>query len=549
METKTVKLDQTELRLGRVTVLLGANGAGKSSLLRKARDRVTEIVPRGKALYVEGGRAITLQKSLQLTVQNVNQYQDYTHAKQTYENKLQTGLSARVYDALMMLERKELALKADHSDAVQRWHVAGEVGACPRRDIPPLEKLSSQFHELFPKLTVRYDATSKRLYARKGDAEYSIVSLSDGEKQVFSILADFVELGRDYGFVVVDEPELNLHPELAERLWNLIEAEYPETVFLYATHSLGFAMRPGVSQVVILGEEGESTVSIDSAEDFSRVELHDFLGSIPGIIAAKRVVVTEGNDKSFDALFYRWLLGDDQVEIMPAGGCDQVINVCRRDGIWSKIARTVSLVGVVDRDFGKNPISEYVVLPFREAESYLAIPALAVLADSKLGITETRLTHDAVVNTIMKALKDEYQLICASVVAARCGIRLGVSITRAVLRECASTEDLMCQLRQSSQAELAKAAAALGDDAIERTIRETAAELDRIRKELDWASALAFVDGKRIANDIAHLMGVRNSIDLMRSVSSNLASSSTLETTWLISEFARRLVGTAPLTS
>jgi len=197
----------------------------------------------------------------------------------------------------MVLERKELAIKARHSDAVDKWITGGQEGPCPAREQPPLERLFGLFTEIFPRLHIEYDPNAKSISVRKGDATYPISNMSDGEKQSFSILADFVELGDDYGLIVVDEPELNLHPELAERIWNLIESEFPDKVYYYATHRLSFAMRQQVEKIIVLSDDPDNVTEIDDVFDISTIELFEFLGSIPGIIAAECVVVTEGREK------------------------------------------------------------------------------------------------------------------------------------------------------------------------------------------------------------------------------------------------------------
>lgn len=491
-------------------------------MLREALQKVQAICPGKKAVYIEGGRAISLQNTLQLTNRNFNQYQDYTRARNTYEGKRQAKLSDRVHDALMVLERKELAIKAAHSDEVEAWNANGQNGQCPVREVPPLERLFELFHEIFPRLQIAYDPNAKTINVRKGPSEYSISEMSDGEKQSFSILADFVELGDEYKFIVVDEPELNLHPELAERIWSLIESEFTDRVYCYATHSLSFAMRPQVERVVVLSDDPENITEIEDLSDFSKVELAEFLGSIPGIISAENVVVTEGEEKSFDSVFYRWVLGDDQIEVMPAGDCERVINICKRDGIWSKIAPKVSLTGVVDRDFRCGQGATETILKYREAESYLAIPALAVAIDRHLNIQENRLTEEVVVERIIAHLNKERYLIYANVVASNCGIRLGVSVSRAMQRGCGDTETLIAQLKVSSQKELARATANMGDKAIERVVLKMEGEIDSIIRAKDWSKALLYIDGKGIGNGIAKSVGVGNALELMRSVAANM---------------------------
>ena len=62
---------------------------------------------------------------------------------------------------------------------------------------------------------------------------------------------------------MVDEPELNLHPELAERLWTLLESEYDDKRFLYATHSIQFALRPNVEALYVLSQDPSRIQRID----------------------------------------------------------------------------------------------------------------------------------------------------------------------------------------------------------------------------------------------------------------------------------------------
>jgi len=522
MEFTSSRHGNAIIPIAKITVFLGANGAGKSSVLNEAKQHVETICPGKKAVYIEGGRTISLKNTLQLTRQNVDKYQDFTRAKTTYEQKRQTNLSDRVYDALMMLERKELAIKATHSDQVERWISSGQKDECPSRETPPLEQLFSLFNEIFPRLTVIYNAQTKNITVKKGLAEYPISSMSDGEKQCFSILADFIELDDTYGLIIVDEPELNLHPELADRIWNLIESEFPEKVYCYATHSLSFAMRPQVERVMVLSDDPDNITVIEDPSEFSKIQLNEFLGSIPGIIAANNVVVTEGDEKSFDSVFYRWIVRDDQVEVMPAGDCEQVINVCQRDGIWSKIAPKVLLTGVIDRDFREESAAGEIQLELREAESYLAIPSLAVAADKHLAIGESRLSNEEVVDLILDHLNAERLLISANYVAAKCGIRLGVSVKRSVQKSCENKEELLHKLKGSSQEELNKATDAVGDGQIESLVEEINQEMDEVVATKDWRKALQRIDGKSIGNAIARRIGVRNAIDLMRCISANI---------------------------
>jgi energy-coupling factor transporter ATP-binding protein EcfA2 len=314
----------------RVKVSLGANGAGKSKLLTEIRDHAGQITGGKKAVYIEGGRTIKIRDVLQLDHTNYGQFDRYESAINTYLNKRNQFLAERVFDALIVLDKKDAQLKSAHSDAVEKWVKSGQQGECPKRKQPPLEHLFELFTEIFPRISLSYNADARQLWAEKDGSRYGPSGLSDGEKQVFSILADLIELEDDHDLIVADEPELNLHPELAERVWTLIENEFPLKHFIYATHSINFALRPNVEKVWIVSARHHNITDFRGLNSLDRDEAVAFLGAIPGILSADHVLVTEGHEKSFDAIFYRWLLGDSKLEIYPAGSCTDVEAVVKK---------------------------------------------------------------------------------------------------------------------------------------------------------------------------------------------------------------------------
>lgn len=258
---------------------------------------------------------------------------------------------------------------------------------------------------------LQFNTEARRLIANKNGVNYSPSQFSDGEKQVFSILADFIGLSESHKIIIVDEPELNLHPELAERIWTLIENEYPDKTFIYASHSINFALRENVDVVYVLSNDAEKITRIDSFEDLGRVELSAFLGGLPGILSTNKVIVTEGHDKSYDSIFYRWLTEDNSIEIYPGGGCTDVIDIVEKSGLWSKISTKISLVGVIDSDFRSTEyLSSFekkriIPLPFHEAESFLCIPEIIVAVGNRIGSQENELTLDEVEDYIFQAWK------------------------------------------------------------------------------------------------------------------------------------------------
>lgn len=129
---------------------------------------------------------------------------------------------------------------------------------------------------------------------------------------MFLLLGRFF-LGDNPEFFLVDEPDRNMNPRLAERFWSTIESEHHSgSVFVYATHSASFALRPGVDRIFLL--DGNKATRVDDIESFGslpRSAREEFLGSIPSIVTRDRVLVTEGDEGGIDKEFFEFLKGAD----------------------------------------------------------------------------------------------------------------------------------------------------------------------------------------------------------------------------------------------
>lgn len=510
----------------RVNVILGANGSGKSKLLREIRDNVFHSGQH--PVFIEGGRTIIIHDVLQLDMHNFQQYQRLTEAEQNYENKRSQSLANRVFDALIILDQKEQVIKTKHSDAVEQWNQSGRQGGYPVRSLVPLKKLFQMFSEIFPLIELDYDTTKKQLIAKKNGASYGPSSFSDGEKQVFSILADFIDLGDQHKIIIADEPELNLHPELAERVWTLIENEFSDKVFIYATHSISFALRKNVNEVFVLSNDSAKISKFVDLESLPRPETMAFLGGLPGILSANKVIVTEGHEKSFDAIFYRWLLSDPLIEIFAAGACQDVVSVVTRSGLWKKIASQISLCGVIDSDFrdlkyNSSLASQNVyVLDLHEAESYLCLPEVICAISKKIGSQEKILEQKDVIAMICSSLNEQMYQIIAKRLFNRKKTTLAISINRKALSEIRTKEGLLNKIDKSIDEETAKIDSSISHDTIEKEIDEEAHVIQEYCNDKNFLACLKMLPGKEMLNRIAPLAGCKSSTDLMRAVKTNL---------------------------
>ncbi len=518
----------TDFSFGKINVILGANGSGKSKLLVEIRDNAHSIFTRSanKIIYVEGGRAINVNGNLQLNRNNFNQFRSIDIASQTRQEKLKSTIASRIQESLILLDVKGQEIKSNHSDKVDEWKQNGMNGSYPERETPPIEKLINLFQEIFPKIKLTFNESNKNLSCSKNESEpYDISQLSDGEKQVISILADIALLADQDSVLVIDEPELNLNPALAIKLWNTIESTLTDAIFIYATHSISFSQRDKVDKIIALGNESNQITEIGNLKEIPRSDLSDLLGSISALLSNSKVLISEGEESSFDSIFYRWMIEENDVEILNEGSGENVKSIVSRSGVWDKITTEISLKGVVDNDYkSEESIANYnidgiSVLRLHEAESYLCIPELVVQITEKLALVDSIPTVPEL-EAIIKAKTSENKLkIGAQRVISRARVGLAVSVERRILNSLNDQEELEQALRTESNVQTNYALNAIGEDAI---IENLNAELDAIQQAIDDSNiieCLRFCPGKLLLAEIVKLTGTRGFLDFLRATS------------------------------
>lgn len=531
METNLTfnRLPDNQFIFNQVNLLLGANGTGKSKLLKELRDNAEKFYPGRSVIFVEGGRTIKLVNSLQLNRNNFNNYDTLEKANNTFKSKRQITLSDRVTDALLLLERMGQEIRGKHSDDVHDWDKNGKNGPLPVREDPPLAKLFQLFTEIFPSIHLQLNSTNKELTCTKnGSPHYPPSELSDGEKQVLSILADIAILAEANSLIIVDEPELNLNPSLACRLWDTIENDLQESVFIYGTHNVGFSMRANVDKVFVLSNKSENISEIKNISEIQTNDLRSLLGNIPAILSTSNALITEGHSNSFDSIFYRWLTGTEDIEIVPMGGCGDVQAVANRTGVWDAIAPSVKLIGIIDQDYKSIETIESLksdncrILEFHEAESYLCIPEIVVIVAEKIGLVETIPTITELQELIKNEFENEFLTISAQRVFEKAKIKLAVSIEKTTLKTIDNEEDLSVKLIEEAKNQMDFAGQEFSEDKIKEMLTNEITRSKKVIAESNINEMIKLLPGKGLLAKITHKTGAKNPSDYARACSKHI---------------------------
>ena len=159
-------------------------------------------------------------------------------------------------------------------------------------------------------------------------------SLSSGEREVVTVVFDFLLRSPQDCIVVFDEPELHLHPELSYRLLRTLQDVGERNQFIFCTHSPEIITASLEQSVIFVGPSKGAGVNqaLPVRENDKFLDVMRTLGQSIGVISlGKRIVLIEGTRDSLDKEVYGSIIGAQYPEIVlvPVGGKDTAVSFQR----------------------------------------------------------------------------------------------------------------------------------------------------------------------------------------------------------------------------
>lgn len=208
-----------------------------------------------------------------------------------------------------------------------------------------LEKIKKIWEKVITHRKLKICAGKIEVESIEGTTEkYNGNAMSDGERAIFHFIAEVVS-AKENSLIIIDEPENHLHNSILEKLWNAIESERQDCVYLYITHNLDFARTRNNTQIVWIKnmiDRQEWDYELLNSNEFSDDLLLEILGNRQGVL------FVEGTpDKSIDRKLYSRLF--PQYNIMPLEGCTSVIQATKS---YNKLPMLhyKAIKGIIDRD-------------------------------------------------------------------------------------------------------------------------------------------------------------------------------------------------------
>ena len=383
------------LESGETIVIVGANGSGKTRL---ATALETSIGLTGHRIAAH--RALTLNpevpKISEMTALNglrtgwadPRATVDYRDGHR-WQSKKETQL-LNDYDFLLQ------ALYAEQSNTALQTHAAARQGTLHGEvNATKLEILKTVWERLLPSRRLLLSADSIQVQSSNGE-EYSAAEMSDGERAIFYVLGQSL-VASENSVLIVDEPELHVHPSIMDKLWDAIQAERPDCAFIFITHDLAFASaRPGkkyaVREYMHKPQPQWSIEAVPEDTVFDEELVTLILGS------RRPVLFVEGTNTSLDIALYRACF--PEWTVIPRGSCESVIHsvvTMRRNAALTR----VTCSGMVDADDYAHDERAFLagqgiaVLPVSEIENLVLLPSvsreIALLENYRNGELEQKL--------------------------------------------------------------------------------------------------------------------------------------------------------------
>lgn len=270
----------------------------------------------------------------------------------------------------------------------------------------PLDKYKVIFEQLLPgKHLMDIDPAnvSPFRYIDNDGSELPFESLSSGEQEVVKVVFDIVRKDIRHSIIIVDEPELHLHPTLAFKLIETLKTIGKHTnQFIFLTHSANLIstyFATGNVYFIDNAQTGSNQAHRLSELSHSHSQVVDLIGENLGLFSVgKKIIFVEGESSSIDRLTYQAIATKHlpEAKVVHVGSVDNIISL---NAVEKQIRNSifgVNLYMIRDRDGlsdtqikNLETSGKLKVLPKRHIENYFLDADLLFKVTERLCLNST----------------------------------------------------------------------------------------------------------------------------------------------------------------
>lgn len=277
--------------LEKINVILGKNGCGKSYLLKSVEQNTYGREGFGKTRYIspERGGFLTYEPGIEQAMGNDPQWIRNNRRQNQSQNFRQQ--STTLFRQLEILALREIEREHTMPDYVPRT----------------FDTTVDLINGLLDRVRIERDASKVfRIVDRETGADSRPEDISSGESELISLGVEILAFAKDCSdgvenLLLIDEPDVHLHPDLQDRLARFIMsvlAERPFSIIL-ATHSTALlsGLAEGDSVQLAFKQRGNSNLSFKPVGSVDKAILPIF-GAHPlsNVFNQAPVLLVEGED-------------------------------------------------------------------------------------------------------------------------------------------------------------------------------------------------------------------------------------------------------------
>lgn len=329
-------------------VVVGANGSGKSTLATNLKSTIDErdgiVIPAQKLLIVP---TFDNTPNFNSSADEYSRYQsNYSDGKITYNASQSNDIpyhETQKYGAEYKFVLKTLLAERGHIQNIfcTKFKKGENID---KNDLhSKLDKAIEIWNSLIEHREMFCNDSNELMIKDKDSNDiYPAFKMSDGEKNILYLIGR-VLLSNNNALIIIDEPEMYLHKVIVNKLWDKLELERYDCLFIYITHDLDFASSRKAKKYWIKNYTFPSSWEIEAIPENEIPEnlLMKLLGS------RKKILFCEGKVNSLDVKIFEILFSE--YTITPLASCTDVINYVRA---FNKISnKNTEAIGIIDRDF------------------------------------------------------------------------------------------------------------------------------------------------------------------------------------------------------
>ncbi|RTJ44714.1 DUF4435 domain-containing protein [Campylobacter jejuni] len=317
-------------------IIVGANGSGKSRLgawMEKNCESIYRIPAQRNTTiseYITRNKHKEAKNNLFYgsTDPNVSLYNTFNYKYNGFENatiKLHSD-----YDKLLsyVLSYEQEQLRQEHRNGNRIENI--------------IDKTKNIWKEIFIHREINLKEDEFLCIMDKQN-EYKARMMSDGERAILYLI--MYVLCIEEKIILIDEPELHLHPSLTNKLWDVLEKHRQDCLFIYITHDLNFASsRTNSDKFWIKSYDGKKW-------EFKKISTNEIMPQelfLKLLGTRRNILFIEGENNSLDFEIYSVLY--PQYQIITCGSCEKVIQYTKAFNDQSAL-HGFKAYGIVDRDY------------------------------------------------------------------------------------------------------------------------------------------------------------------------------------------------------